>query len=105
MWGMGVGPKFVVRFLVGLASSTFIVFTFASVPAATASTAAGTAHKSSAPAVISGPARLTPALAAMVHCTRLAARGEALASHWTPAPKKAAQPGPQIPRVRSAARG
>jgi hypothetical protein len=85
-------PKFGVKTLGGLAAGALTVLTFVNAPIAAASTAASTAHASSGPAVISGPARLTPAVTAMVKGTGLAAREKALAHYWTPARMKAAKP-------------
>jgi hypothetical protein len=85
-------PKFGVKTLGALAAGALTVLTFANAPIAAASTAASTTHASSGPAVISGPARLTPAVAAMVKGTGLAARESALAHYWTPARMKAAKP-------------
>src|SRR5690242_11047576 len=89
--------KFGLKALGGLAAGALIAFTFASAPTATASTSASTARASAGGDVISGPARLTPAVAAMVHGTGLAAREKALASYWSPARMKAAKPDSQIP--------
>jgi hypothetical protein len=89
--------KFGLKALGGLAAGALIAFTFASAPTATASTSASAARASSGGDVISGPARLTPAVAAMVQGTGLAAREKALARYWSPARMKAAKPEWQIP--------
>jgi len=91
--------KLGVKLLGGLAAGALTALTFVNAPIAAASTAASIAHASSGPAVIRGPARLTPAVAAMVKGTGLAARERALARYWTSARMKAAKPDSQLPRL------
>jgi hypothetical protein len=90
-------PNFSVKAAGAVAAGALTALTFASAPMALASTGISSTHESSGPAVISGPARLTPAVAAMVKGTGLAARESALARFWTPARMKAAKPDSQLP--------
>lgn len=89
--------QFGVKAFGGLAAGALAALTFASAPAAAASAATATAHPSLGAAVISGPARLTPDVAAMVNGTGVAAKQKALARYWTPARMEAAKPDWQMP--------
>lgn len=88
----------------GLAAGALIALSLASAPAAMASTSASGARAAGGD-VISGSARLTPAVASLVHGTGLAAREKALASYWSPARRAAAKPESQIPGLKGAKPG
>ena len=98
--GNTLRPKFGVKALGGLAAGALIALTFANTPIAAATTAVSSTRTSPGPAVVSGPARLTPAVAAMVKGTGVAAREKALARYWSPARMKAAKPDWQMPALR-----
>jgi hypothetical protein len=98
-------PRIGVKLLGGLAAAGLTALTFVNAPIATASTAASTPHALPGPAAISGPARLTPAVAATVKGTGQAAKKTALARYWTAARMKAAKPDWQMPGLRALASG